>query len=67
MRKARDFPSFEVWREFKQCDWCGRTTHGKTYYDEPSVVYCTSCHNPLEGTPASAKDDDDDSKYYAPV
>ena len=65
MRKARDFPSFLVWDDFKTCDWCGRGTHGRTYYDDPAVIYCTSCHAPLEGTPNNSLDDDV-KKYCAP-
>ena len=66
MRKARDFPSFEVYADFRTCDWCGRDTHGKTYYDEPSVVYCTSCHAAIEGNPGDNELDDDVNKYCAP-
>lgn len=59
---SRDFPSFEVWKEFRECDWCGRTTRGKTYYDDPGTIYCTSCHAPLEGNGKDILKDDVD-KY----
>ena len=51
MQEKRDFPSFSVYDEYRECDWCGVQTRGLTYYDEPAVVYCTSCHVHLEGNP----------------
>lgn len=61
MRRARKTPSFSPWDELKICDWCGRSTRGRTYVDEPDVVYCTSCHTHLEGNPPKdvLKDDVD--------
>jgi|TARA_R110001606_G_C15059093_1_gene614507 predicted CXXCH cytochrome family protein len=65
MRQPRDFPSFVVWDKYKICDWCGRSTRGKTYYDDPAVVYCTSCHTALEGNPKDLLKADVD-KYCGP-
>ena len=27
-----------------ECDFCGRYTRGRIYYDDPDSVKCTSCH-----------------------
>jgi hypothetical protein len=61
MRKARDFPSSEAWIDFRDCEWCGRSTHGKIYHDDPDTVYCTSCHSPLIGNGKDVLKDDVDT------
>ncbi len=40
-----------------ECDFCGRSTYGAIYKNEPNIVKCTSCHMVLTDVESSVAKD----------